>query len=77
MAKAQWELNSAESVAAALEWIRKRTDGQARVLLAVGARDMAFVKDPNMSPREAMDLLEASLPFVRAGFEKQERKMKP
>lgn len=63
-----WDLKSADDVAQALDWLRRRMKGNGLVLVAVGVNSVAFCKDVGVSPDDAADLIEAQLPTLRQGF---------
>jgi hypothetical protein len=65
-----WEINSADDVAQALDWLRRRMKGRGLVLVAIGASSVAYCKDPNLSPEDAADLVEQQSPTLRQGFSK-------
>lgn len=70
MAKKEWELKTAKDVAEALEWVRRRTKGRALVLVAVGVNSIAFAKDPQVSPADAVQLIHDQIPSLRDGLDR-------
>ena len=75
--KREWELKSAKNVADALEWLRRRTKGRALVLVAIGTNSIAYTKDPQLSPKDAAELLQQQLSSLRGGFEEIHRSHEP
>lgn len=69
----QWELHSADDVAQAADWLRRRTKGNALVIVAIGTNSIAFAKDIKISPEDAADLIEQQMTTLRAGFHRIER----
>lgn len=68
MSEKKWELRSADDVAQALDWLRRRMGGGGLVLVAVGVNSVAFAKDAKISPADASDLVERQLPNLRRGL---------
>lgn len=69
-----WELRTADDVAQALDWLRRRMKGKGLVLVAIGANSVAFCKEVGLSPEDAAALVEAQLPTLRRGFYQLENK---
>lgn len=72
MGKNAWALSTAKDVANALEWIRQRTEGKTLVLVAIGRGGIAFSKHSEVTPTEAMELLEEELGNIKQGLERME-----
>jgi hypothetical protein len=68
MANKRWELRSAQDVAEALDWLRRRMGEGGLVLLAIGVNSIAFAKDPKLGAEDAADLIEQQLPALRREF---------
>jgi hypothetical protein len=68
--QSNWELQSADDVAQALDWLRRRMKGNGLVLVAVGLNSVCFSKEVGVSPDDAADLIEQQLPALRQGFER-------
>ena len=66
--KAGWKLRTADDVAQALDWLRRRMEGNGLVLIAVGVNSIAVSKDAKLQPDDAADILERQLPTVRQQF---------
>jgi hypothetical protein len=49
----KYPMKTAEDVAAALDWVRWRMKGSGLLLVAVGARGLAYAADPKLAPEEA------------------------
>lgn len=69
MGSENWKLNSAADVASALDWVRRRMEGNGLVLVAVGVNSVAYSKDVRVEPEDAVRLLEAQLATLRRGFQ--------
>lgn len=65
-----WELRSADDVAQALDWLRRRMHGNALVLVAVGINSIAYAKDTKVSPADAADIVQRQVPTLERGFAK-------
>lgn len=65
-----WELNSADDVAQALDWLRRRMHGSALVLVAVGVNSIAYAKDTSLSPNDAAEIVQRQVPALQRGFAK-------
>ena len=63
--KAGWQLRSADDVAQALDWLRRRMEGNGLVLIAIGVNSVAVSKDAKLLPDDAADVLERQLPTIR------------
>lgn len=63
-----WPIESADDVAQALDWLRRRMKGKGLVLVAIGVNSVAFAKDVGVQADDAADLVEAQLPALRRGF---------
>ena len=59
---------NAQNVAETLDWIRRGMGGKGLVLIAIGVNSVAYCKDIKISPRDAVELIEAQLPTLRRGF---------
>ena len=66
--KKNWELRSADDVAQALDWLRRRMDGKGLVLVAVGVNSVAYCKDVGVSAEDAAKLVEDQIQTLRRGF---------
>lgn len=64
-----WELKSADDVAQALDWVRRRMGASGLVLVAIGVNSVAYCKDAKLAPDDAARLLEAQMPALRRGFQ--------
>ncbi len=58
--KRSWELKSAEAVAEALDWVRRRTKGSGLVLVAIGVHSIAVSKDVALGSYDAAQLVRAN-----------------
>jgi len=58
---ADWPINSADDVAQALDWLRRRMNGAGLVLVAIGPNSVAFSLDGKLAAKDAAALLEAQL----------------
>lgn len=58
---ADWEIKSAQDVAEALDWVRRRMKGSGLVLVAIGANSVAYAADQQLAPRDAVELLQAQI----------------
>ncbi len=69
--KDAWPLKSAQDVAGALDWIRRRMNGSGLVLVAIGTNSVAYALDAKMPVRDAMELLQAQIDTgaIERGFE--------
>lgn len=63
-----WELASADDVAQALDWLRRRMKGKGLVLVAVGVNSVAFSKEVNVSSDDAAELVQNQIQTLRRGF---------
>lgn len=63
-----WALKTSDDVAAALDWVRRRMGASGFVVVAVGLNSVAYAKDPKLSPKDAVEMLEAQLKMLRQGF---------
>ena len=70
-----WPLKSAQDVAGALDWIRRRMNGNGLVLVAIGTNSVAYALDAKMPVRDAMELLQAQIDTgaIERGFEDLKR----
>jgi hypothetical protein len=66
--KREWELKTAKDIAEALEWVRRRSKGRALVILAIGVNSIAYAKDSNVTPADAVQLVADQLPSLRDGL---------
>jgi hypothetical protein len=66
--KKDWAIKSADDVAQALDWLRRRMGSSGLVLIAVGVNSVAFCKDVAVSAEDAAELVAAQLPALRQGF---------
>jgi hypothetical protein len=66
--KKDWELKSAQDVAEALDWLRRRMKGNGLVLVAIGTNSVAYCKDIALRPNDAVELIESNLQTIRAGL---------
>jgi hypothetical protein len=57
----KWEIKSADDVAQALDWLRRRMNGAGLVLVAIGKNSVAFAMDPQLAAKDAVALLEAQI----------------
>lgn len=64
----EWELSSAQDVAEALDWIRRRMKGRGLVIVAVGVNSVAYSKEADVKPEDAAELVAAQVPNLRKGF---------
>lgn len=55
--KRNWELKSAEDVAEALDWVRRRTKGAGLVLVAIGVNSIVVSKDVALGAYDAAQLV--------------------
>ncbi len=58
--KKKRDLTSTDGLASAAQWLRKKADGS--VVIVIRAHDVAFSVDPQVAPRDAMDLVKQELP---------------
>jgi hypothetical protein len=63
-----WDLKTADDVAQALDWLRRRMKGNGLVLIAIGVNSIAVSKDAKLQPDDAADVLERQLPAIRREF---------
>jgi hypothetical protein len=63
-----WDLKSADDVAQALDWVRRRMKGNGLVLIAIGVNSVAVSKDAKLPPHDAAEVLERQLPTIRREF---------
>jgi hypothetical protein len=63
-----WEIESADDVAQALDWLRRRMKGKGLVLIAVGVNSVAFSKEVGVSAEDAADLVQNQVQTLRRGF---------
>jgi hypothetical protein len=63
-----WEIKTAEDVAEALDWLRRRMKGKGLLLVAIGTNSVAFCKDPKINPDQASKILEANLGLIKRGL---------
>ena len=63
-----WDLKTADDVAQALDWLRRRMKGNGLVLIAIGVNSVAVSKDAKLLPDDAADVLERQLPTIRREF---------
>jgi hypothetical protein len=66
--KKNWEIRSADDVAQALDWLRRRMQGSGLVLVAIGVNSVAFCKDAKLRPEDAAELVARQMPALREGF---------
>jgi hypothetical protein len=64
----KYPMKTAEDVAAALDWVRWRMKGSGLLLVAVGARGLAYAADPKLAPEDAIRILEANMSGLRLGL---------
>ena len=67
-----WKLRSADDVAQALDWLRRRMKGNGLVLIAVGINNLAFSKEVGVSADDAADLIANQVHTLRQGFSRIE-----
>jgi hypothetical protein len=65
-----WPIESADDVAQALDWVRRRMKGKGLVLVAVGENSVAFSKEVGVSPGDAAELVANQIHTLRRGFQK-------
>ena len=58
---ADWPIKTADDVAQALDWLRRRMNGAGLVLVAIGPNSVAFSLDSQLAAKDAVALLEAQL----------------
>jgi hypothetical protein len=63
-----WEIRDAQDVAEALDWLRRRMNGKGLVLVAIGANSVAFSKEQDIAPEDAVALIENEISTLRHGF---------
>jgi hypothetical protein len=68
-----WELQSAQDVAEALDWLRRRMKGKGLVLIAVGVNSVAFSKEVGIKAEDAAELVEHQANALRQGFKRIEK----
>lgn len=66
--QSNWELRSADDVAQALDWLRRRMKGKGLVLIAVGVNSVAFALDTQVTPADAVELIQSQAETLRRGF---------
>lgn len=66
--KKDWALKTGDDVAGALDWVRRRMGTSGFLVVAVGLNSVAYAKDPKLSPKDAVEMLEAQLKMLRQGF---------
>jgi hypothetical protein len=66
--KVKWEINGAEDVANAIDWVRRRANGKVLAIVAIGENAVAISKEVKVSPEDAADMLEAQANVLRRGF---------
>lgn len=66
--KKDWAIKTADDVAQALDWLRRRMGNSGLVLVAVGVNSVAYCKDVSLSPEDAAELITAQVPALRQGF---------
>lgn len=65
-----WDIRTADDVAQALDWLRRRMGGNGLVLVAIGTNSVAYSKDVALAPDDAAELIEANMPALRRGFDR-------
>ena len=65
-----WEFKTADDVASALDWVRRRMKGNGLVLVAIGVKTIAFAKDAKIEAGDAVQILEEQLPALRKELER-------
>lgn len=71
-----WKIETADDVAQALDWLRRRMNGKGLVLIAVGVNSVAICKDTGVTPEDAAALIEQQQPALRTAFNSlKERKV--
>lgn len=68
----EWEIKSAQDVAEALDWVRRRMRGNGLVLVAIGPNSIAYAKDQKLSASAAELLVKANLETIYNGLVKAE-----
>ena len=66
--KPGWEIKTGDDVANALDWLRRRMGGKAVLLVAIGQNSIAFSKDQQYTPEEAIEALEANIRTLQMGL---------
>ncbi len=56
-----------------MDWVRRRIGNSALVIVAIGKNSIAYTKHPDLTPRDAVELLESNLPAIHAGFAKKKK----
>lgn len=63
-----WPLKSPMDVAEALDWLRRRMNGNGLVLVAISPNSIAFAKDPKLSAFDAVELLQLERETLLSGL---------
>ena len=54
-----WAIKSADDVAQALDWLRRRMGGAGLVLVAIGPNSVAYAMDTAVSVKDALHLVDS------------------
>lgn len=65
----QWKLDTAKGIADALEWLRWRSEGKAKLLIAIGDNGIAFSKHPDLKAEDAIHFIEEELASLKQGLQ--------
>jgi DNA topoisomerase VI subunit B len=53
----QW-ISSSKHVAEAVDWVRWKTQGKAKIVIAIGSNRLSIAKNPDLDPEDAIAILE-------------------
>ena len=68
------KVDSAQTVAEMLDWVRRRTAGRALVAVMIGVNSVSVSRDPKLSAVDAIDLLRREAESIERALLRSEQK---